>query len=92
LGEGGYGKVKLAQHMETNKLYALKLLVKHTPGRREKLRSEAEIMEGLVHDHIGKFVEYCHDVPYTKKSDGSVHRIDFLVVELLTSGSLFDVI
>ncbi|TPX31433.1 hypothetical protein SmJEL517_g05236 [Synchytrium microbalum] len=60
LGEGEFGKVKLALHQETGKEAAIKLIKKESienPTRRAKLLREIAILKAVNHPYIVKLFE-----------------------------------
>eukprot|EP00889_Picochlorum_renovo_P000279 jgi/Picre1/27309/NNA_000278.t1 len=82
IGEGTYAKVKYAQHMETGKAYALKVMAKDLlieRGMVEQVKKEIGILKKLKHPHIVNL----HEVMSSKDKI-------FMVMELVTGGDLFD--
>lgn len=82
IGEGTYAKVKYAQHMETGKAYALKVMTKDLlieRGMVEQVKKEIGILKKLKHPHIVNL----HEVMSSKDKI-------FMVMELVTGGDLFD--
>jgi len=59
VGQGTYGKVKLAHHKDTNAKVAVKILVKANmkPHEIERVHREIEIMRALNHDNIAKLLD-----------------------------------
>jgi serine/threonine protein kinase len=82
IGEGTYAKVKYAQHGETGKAYALKVLSKELlieRGMVEQVKKEIGILKQLKHPYIVNL----HEVMSSKDKI-------FMVMELVTGGDLFD--
>ncbi|CAG9325640.1 unnamed protein product [Blepharisma stoltei] len=81
LGEGSYGKVRLAEHTETGEQFAIKILDKvkiKQDNLIENLRQEIHIMKHIRHPNIVKLYEVL-----------SSHSKIYLVLELVTGGELF---
>lgn len=84
IGEGTYAKVKYAQHSETGKAYALKVLNKDLliqRGMVDQVKKEISILKRLKHPYIVNM----HEIMSSKDKI-------FLVMELVTGGDLFDTI
>ena len=84
LGQGTFGKVKLAVHQDTNVKRALKVMDKgkiRASGMGEQIKKEISIMQTLRHANIIQLIEVL-------ASSTSI----YLVLELVTGGELFDVI
>ncbi|KAJ3331547.1 MAP/microtubule affinity-regulating kinase 3 [Blyttiomyces sp. JEL0837] len=84
LGEGSYGKVKLATDLETNRRVALKVIDKSTikkPEHVTRIKREVRILRLLNHPHIVKL----YDVAETE-------REIILSMEYVEGGELFDFI
>ncbi|XP_062053600.1 serine/threonine-protein kinase MARK2-like [Lepus europaeus] len=78
IGWGGFGLVKLAQHLASGKYVAVKILLRDaSPSSPLSAQREADILRSLRHDNIVRLLEERH----TRK-----HL--FLVMELATRGSL----
>lgn len=81
IGEGAFGKVKLAVHRETNQRVAIKIMDKNEIREQEftaQVRREIYIMRKLKHKHI----VLMHEV---LTSDTKL----YIVMELVTGGELF---
>ncbi|KAJ3413988.1 hypothetical protein HDV05_007195 [Chytridiales sp. JEL 0842] len=84
LGEGEFGKVKLAVHTEDNKEVAIKLIKKESiesPNRRSKLMREISILQSLDHKYIVKLIEVIETDHYIG-----------IVLEYASGGELFEYI
>lgn len=84
IGEGTYAKVKYAQHSETGKAYALKVLSKEfliQRGMVDQVKKEISILKKVKHPYIVNL----HEIMSSKDKI-------FLVMELVTGGDLFDTI
>ena len=84
LGQGTFGKVKLAVHQDTGVKRALKIMDKakiRASGMGEQIKKEISIMQTLRHANIIQLIEVL-------ASPTSI----YLVLELVTGGELFDVI
>ncbi len=60
IGEGTYGKVKLATHLQTNEKVAIKFINKHKlthSGDKERIQNEIKILSTLNHPNILKAFE-----------------------------------
>jgi len=82
LGEGNYGKVKLAQHIETGQRYAVKIVQKsklREEQLEEQMKREITVQKMLVHKHVVRLFE-------VMQTDNNI----YLVLELITGGELFD--
>lgn len=83
LGEGTTGKVKLAQNIDTNELYAIKIIKKSNfatkPNLEMKINREIALMRIMDHPHILKL----HQV---LQSNRHIH----MVLEYAPKGELFD--
>mmetsp|Transcript_16155 Transcript_16155/g.38058 ORF Transcript_16155/g.38058 Transcript_16155/m.38058 type:complete len:452 (-) Transcript_16155:362-1717(-) len=82
LGEGTYGKVKLATNTEDGQMYAIKVLDKAKIKEHKmdaQVKQEISIMKLLKHEHVVNLIEVL----------ASKNNI-FLVLELITGGELFD--
>mgnify|MGYP002716598267 CR=1 FL=1 len=80
LGEGGFGKVRLATHLRTNQKVAIKMMNKQKLGQDlQRVRIEIEALKVLQHDNIAKMLQ--------------IIEIDtdiYLVLEYCSGGELFD--
>ncbi|KAI8620555.1 kinase-like domain-containing protein [Chytriomyces sp. MP71] len=84
LGEGSYGRVKLAEDLETNRKVALKIINKTSikkPEHITRIKREVRIMRLLNHPNIVKL----YDVAETDKEI-------ILSMEYIEGGELFDFI
>mmetsp|Transcript_23613 Transcript_23613/g.43843 ORF Transcript_23613/g.43843 Transcript_23613/m.43843 type:complete len:613 (+) Transcript_23613:599-2437(+) len=82
LGIGSFGKVKLAEHMLTGQLVAIKILNRakiRSLDMEEKVRREIQILKLFVHPHIIRLYEVI-ETPTDI----------FLVMEYVSGGELFD--
>ncbi|KAJ3199455.1 hypothetical protein HDU67_002814, partial [Dinochytrium kinnereticum] len=82
IGEGEFGKVKLAIHMDTNKEVAIKLIKKEnieSPGRRSKLMREITVLQELDHPFVVKLIEVIETDHYIG-----------MVMEYASGGELFE--
>lgn len=82
LGQGTFGKVKLAQHQETGKEYAIKILDKSDIKANEltvNVRREIAIMKALNHKNIVNLREVL----------SSKSKL-YIVMDLVRGGELFD--
>ncbi|XP_062037460.1 MAP/microtubule affinity-regulating kinase 3-like [Lepus europaeus] len=78
IGRGGYGLVKLAQHLASGKYVAVKILLRDgSPSSPLSAQGEAAILRSLRHDNIVRLLEERHAGKHL-----------FLVMELATRGSL----
>lgn len=85
LGEGTTGKVRLAKHIETGDLVAIKTIKKsdfvQRPVLRQKIEREIVLMKLIDHPHILKLIDVLD-------SSRNIH----LVLEYAENGELFDYI
>jgi serine/threonine-protein kinase len=82
LGRGGMGAVYLAQHKETEKVVALKvMLARVAVGEHSRMRfqQEVEITRALRHPHIVEFLDH-----------GSVSGVFYFLLEFCEGGSIND--
>eukprot|EP01062_Namystynia_karyoxenos_P080975 TRINITY_DN881_c0_g1_i1.p1 TRINITY_DN881_c0_g1~~TRINITY_DN881_c0_g1_i1.p1 ORF type:complete len:498 (+),score=232.59 TRINITY_DN881_c0_g1_i1:80-1495(+) len=82
LGEGNYGKVKLAKHVETGQRFAVKIVQKsrlREEGLEEQMKREITVQKMLVHRNVVRLFE-------VMQTDNNI----YLVLELITGGELFD--
>jgi len=91
LGKGMSGKVKLATDTTTGERVALKLIDRTTmtPRQVSQLDLEIKAMKQLSHPNILALRHVDMDAQYPR-SDGSSLNVSLLVLELATSGELFD--
>ncbi|KAI9328042.1 kinase-like domain-containing protein [Zopfochytrium polystomum] len=84
IGEGEFGKVKLAVHTDDTAEVAIKLIKKEnieTPSRRSKLLREISILQSLDHPYIVKLIEVIETDHYIG-----------MVMEFASGGELFEYI
>ncbi|KAI8904575.1 hypothetical protein DFJ77DRAFT_244216 [Powellomyces hirtus] len=82
LGEGEFGKVKLATHTETGKQVAIKLIKKENieqPNRRAKLMREISLLQAVDHP----FIVTVYEVIETRDYIG-------MIMEYASGGELFE--
>lgn len=80
LGEGGFGKVRLATHLRTNQKVAIKMMNKQKLGQDlQRVRIEVEALKVLQHDNIAKMLQII-------ETDTDI----YLVLEYCSGGELFD--
>lgn len=80
LGEGGFGKVRLATHLKTNQKVAVKMMNKAKLGQElERVRIEVEALKILQHDSIAKMLQVI-------ETDTDI----YLILEYCSGGELFD--
>ncbi|XP_027202280.2 LOW QUALITY PROTEIN: maternal embryonic leucine zipper kinase-like [Dermatophagoides pteronyssinus] len=80
LGEGGFGKVRLATHLRTNQKVAIKMMNKQKLGQDlQRVRIEIEALKVLQHDNIAKMLQVI-------ETDTDI----YLVLEYCSGGELFD--
>lgn len=84
IGKGSFGKVKLAEHIQTSKKIALKILKKSNlhdrPERYIKLQKEIALLNLFDHPHIIKLLEVFESPNHL-----------FLVTEYAENGDLFEI-
>ncbi|KAI9007345.1 kinase-like domain-containing protein [Gaertneriomyces semiglobifer] len=82
LGEGEFGKVKLASHLDTKQEVAIKLIKKESieqPSRRSKLMREISILQAVDHPFIVKVYEVIETRDYIG-----------MIMEYASGGELFE--
>ena len=80
LGQGSYGKVRMASHIKTNQLRAVKIIKKKNL-EEEKFFLEVNILAKLSHPNIMQIYEFYED-----------ERNYYIVSEFCSGGELFDMI
>ena len=86
IGQGTYAKVRLAAHIATNQIYAIKIIKKpeqdaSSSKHYTRIKREVENLKGLRHPHIIQL----HDVFQTK-------RFICIVMEYAAGGDLYEYI
>lgn len=84
LGHGSFGKVKIAEHLQTGHKVAIKILNRRrmrSPDMEEKVRREIKICRLFVHPHVIRLYEVIETL-----SD------IYVVMEYVPKGELFDYI
>ncbi|KAJ3261152.1 hypothetical protein HK103_006461 [Boothiomyces macroporosus] len=84
IGQGTYGKVRLAKHIETDEKVAIKLIEKcqiQSPKQVARLQREIRFLKLLHHPHIVKVI----DVVETQE-------FIYIIMEYAVGGELFDYI
>lgn len=93
LGTGANSKVKLAQHKDTGKYSAIKILKKGDPRLDSKflelVMTEVETMSKLSHPNIVNLLEYSREA-FVEKDNGTKYPVICIALELATGGELFD--
>ncbi|KAI8909594.1 kinase-like domain-containing protein [Gorgonomyces haynaldii] len=82
IGEGEFGKVKLAYHQDTGKEVAIKLIKKESiqqPNRHNKLMREISILQSISHRYIVKLIEVIETDNYIG-----------IILEYASGGELFE--
>lgn len=81
IGKGNFAKVKLARHLPTDRLAAIKIIdkTKLTTSSLQKLFREVRIMKSLNHPNIVKLYEVIEN-----------EKCLFLVMEYASRGEIFD--
>ncbi|KAJ5068269.1 protein kinase [Anaeramoeba ignava] len=85
IGQGSFGKVKLAKHIFTNEKVAIKIISKKTlildPAARIRFKREIKILKLIDHPFIIKLLEVIEDKNYF-----------YIITEFAEGGELFDYI
>nr|WP_199306783.1 serine/threonine-protein kinase [Anabaena sphaerica] len=82
IGKGGFGEVYLAQHSQTGKLVALKVMLPEVAQDEDHVQMflrEIENMKALKHPHVVELFDY-----------GYAENIFFLVMEYYEGGNVYD--
>lgn len=80
LGEGGFGKVRLATHIKTNQKVAIKMMNKEKLGQDlQRVRIEIDTLKILQHENIAKLLQVI-------ETNSDI----YLVLEYCSGGELFD--
>lgn len=94
LGEGGFSKVKMGKHKETNEKVAIKIMKKSSENHKALMKlvvNEIKIMGKLNHPNIVNLLDYSDQEPIIKPN-GTEKECIHLVLEVCTGGELFDYI
>lgn len=93
LGKGGYATVKLAEHSETGKECALKIMRKKDMSKtsEEMFKNEVSIMKELDHQNLIKILDFSEEAEYTIP-DGRSMEVCYIALELAKGGEIFDFI
>jgi serine/threonine protein kinase len=94
LGSGGFAKVKLGIHCETEEQVALKIMKRHedmNPALLELVSNEVDILRDLDHKHIIKFIDFL-ETDTESKADGTEKDVFAIVLEFAQNGELFNLI
>ena len=90
LGKGASCKVKLAQHQETGKKVAIKIMNNNIDASLKALvMTEVKAMDQLKHENVINQIEYGTGVYL--KANGQ-REVSYIVLELALGGELFDYI
>ena len=89
LGQGTFGKVKLAKHAETNERVAIKILIDQSANNLV-FTEEIRLMSLITHPNVLRLIEYNNDGVKSSKTDGSITPVSYAVVELASGGEIFD--
>ena len=85
----------MAKHIQTEKLYAVKLISKNDAEKvslatfRRILANEVEILQRLNHGNIIQLVEFNLEGEYVLLADGNQILVFYIVLEFAEGGDLF---
>ncbi|CAI2374314.1 unnamed protein product [Moneuplotes crassus] len=93
LGKGGYATVKKAQHSETGKECALKIMKRSgvSEAFKKQVKSEISVMRELSHQNIINMIDYSEEAHYVLP-DGRTTEVYYIALELAEHGEIFDFI
>lgn len=97
LGEGGYGKVKLAKDRNTGELFAVKIIdhSKHNMtevvSKLKTLQNENEVLKTIVHPNIVRFFKLVEKGMY-RVSNKNPRTVSYAVMEYCSKGEFYDVL
>lgn len=93
LGQGGFSKVKLGTHEDTNLKVALKILKRDklatNSSTQRQVEREIEAMRKIQHPNVIRLYEVDWNARYMKKN-GTIIDVILVVLELATGGELFE--
>lgn len=93
LGRGAMGKVKLAVHLPTGQLVAIKVipwsLISKSEKHERNLRREMELMLRLDHPNVVRVRDAVWSTPYPKKSGADGGRVALIVMDLAHGGEVY---
>ena len=92
IGKGGFATVKLAEHSETGKECALKIMERNDDNSiKNAFESEVTIMQELDHSGFIKMIDFSYSAVYTD-SNGNKLNVYYISLEYAKYGELFDII
>jgi serine/threonine protein kinase len=86
LGSGFNSKVKLGQHVDTGKRYAVKIL---KDVFNKFISNEIETLNKIQHENMVNLIEFLPNVDYVKKN-GTTKKVTAIVLELAPGGEVFE--
>jgi len=94
IGKGAFGFVKIGEHVDSGRLFAMKFIQKHENwDRRDTMQVQTELkcLTATKHPNVMRVVAYDFNCTYPNK-DGSEMDTVLIVMPLCTGGALFDIL
>lgn len=92
LGEGFSSKVKLVRDIQSNKLFAIKLIKENSNISSINFIKEIEIHHKLKHNNIISFYSFNPNGKKTKYKTKETTTLPYIVIEYCPNGEIFDYI
>jgi serine/threonine protein kinase len=96
LGQGASAKVRLGRDINTNVLYAIKILKKTTVAVSERftrlMENELNMLTQISHLNVVKVFHSKDCATYERKNGAESYPCMYIVMEYCSKGELFDVV
>ncbi|KRX08414.1 Protein kinase-like domain [Pseudocohnilembus persalinus] len=91
LDSGAQGKVKLVQHAQNKKYFAMKIYTELGQQALDDMQKEVQALQLINnHENVLKMVEFIYDGEYVKAKNKGSYKVTAVVLELAPNGCLFD--